>query len=212
MELINQKIAELAGIFAGDGTLYKTNRSFVMEIRGNKEELPYYFHIKAFAESVFEKPVKIIKRTHENKKYLVGIRVCGKKVYQLFHITLNFPVGKKAHKVKVPPLILNSPKLWKYYIRGIFDSDGSIYVRKSGKNKKYFQPIIDISSVSNIHLIQLKRMLKVLGFNFWMERNKIRIAGWKNVEKFFKEIKPKNNVKLKRYNEIIKLKSKAGVA
>jgi len=37
--------AELVGIFAGDGTMYRTNSGVVIEIRGNPEEAQYYFEI-----------------------------------------------------------------------------------------------------------------------------------------------------------------------
>ena len=37
-------IGEMAGIFAGDGTLYTTNRGkgSVLEVRGNSDEIEYY--------------------------------------------------------------------------------------------------------------------------------------------------------------------------
>ena len=38
---INSKIAELIGMHIGDGTLYKTNRSLVWELRGALNEKEY---------------------------------------------------------------------------------------------------------------------------------------------------------------------------
>ena len=196
-------LGEACGIFAGDGSLYATARSYVLEVRGSRDELPYYSaYVKPLFEKLFSRKLVMIRRSY-GKGHVIGIRVCGKEAMRLFHTFLEFPIGKRAHNVKIPKLVFNNHECWKAYVRGVFDTDGSVYLRRTGKN--YKNPIIEISSRSIAHLLQLREILRDLGFAFWLEKGnfKIRIAGRKNVERFFKEINPHNNAQLERYRKIM---------
>ncbi len=205
LSLDGEMLGEACGIFAGDGSLYSTKRSHVLEVRSNKKDLDYYTnYVKPIFEKIFSKKLKIVKRSYPGG-HVIGIRVCGSKAMKIFNVLLEFPIGKKSGKVKIPKIVLNNHEYWKPYIRGVFDTDGSVYLRKTGK--KYKNPVIDISSRSIEHLLQLKEIMKDLGFNMWLEKGnfKIRMAGWKNVKRFFKEIKPHNNTKQEKFREIMML-------
>jgi len=205
LSLDKELLGEACGIFAGNGSLYPTKRSYVLEVRGNKKELHYYDnYVKPIFEKIFSKKLKIIERSYPGG-YVIGIRVCGKEAMKIFNIFLEFPIGRKSHNIKIPQVILNNSEYWKSYIRGIFDTNGSVYLRKTGK--KYRNPVIDIGSHSIEHLLQLKEIMWDLRFNFWLEKInfKIRMAGWKNMERFFKEIKPHNNTKQEKFRKIMSL-------
>ncbi|MBI5871778.1 hypothetical protein HZB88_01700 [archaeon] len=200
-------LAEIAGVFAGDGSLYRTSRGCVLEIRGSPKELEYYKrYVKPIFERVTNEKVKIIKRNYTGG-FLIGIRTCRSNICNFFNKELDFPIGKKSNIVKVPRVIINDKNLWKDYIRGVFDSDGSIYMRTSGRKGKYPQPIVDFSSTSERHLEELYKMLKFIGFNCWKEKNKIRMGGWSTVKRFFDVIKPHNNVMLQRFKGIYKARA-----
>ncbi len=202
-EIDKKNLGECCGIFAGDGSLYSTVRSYVLEVRGNKNELSYYTdHVRPIFENIFSKKLKIIKRKY-NGGYVIGVRVCGLDAKKLFSDVLGFPVGKKSETVEIPRLIIKDSECWPHYVRGIFDTDGSVYLRKT--YKKYRNPVIDISSRSISHLLQIKKILSNIGFNFWIEKSnfKIRLAGWKNMERFFKEIRPHNNTKTRKFKEMM---------
>jgi DNA-binding transcriptional regulator WhiA len=197
-------LGEVSGIFAGDGTLYKTKTGFVMEVRGNSNEESYYQkHVKPNFEKLLSRKLRLIKR-HYPGGYVIGIRSCTLKTKEIFHDWLGFPIGKKSGNVEIPKQVLNEKRYWKSYIRGIFDTDGSVYLRKSGPGMKYNQPVIDIASNSTKHLKQIKEIIEELGFNVWLEKsnNKVRMAGWKNAEIFFKVIKPHNNKKTERFEKL----------
>lgn len=199
-------LGEVSGIFAGDGTLYQTKTGFVMEVRGNSNEEPYYQnYVKPMFEKILSRELRLIRR-HYPGGYVIGIRSCNRETKEIFHDRLGFPIGKKSENVEIPKQILEEKRYWKSYIRGVFDTDGSIYVRKSGPGMKYTQPVIDIASNSTKHLMQIKQILNNLGFVFWFEKsnNKVRMAGWENAERFFKVINPHNNKKIERF---VKIKS-----
>jgi len=204
--LDKEVLGEACGIFAGDGSIYATQRSYVLEVRSNKYELPYYSdYVKPIFEKILSRKLNLIRRTYSNG-YVIGIRACGKDVAKVFHTFLEFPIGKKSGSVRIPKIVFNNHEYWKAYVRGVFDADGSVYLRKTGE--KYRNPVVEISSNSIQHLLQLKEILQQLGFNFWIEKSnhKIRIAGRKNVERFFKEINPHNNAKRKKFAEIMRTK------
>jgi len=169
-------------------------------------ETEYYEnHIRVLFGKAFGIELGVIKRYYSNKtRYVLGIRVCGKRTKEFFSDFLGFPVGEKSCIVRIPKVVLENKGSWTSYIRGVFDTDGSLYLHTCGKRSAYRSPIIDIYSQSEEHIAQLKDMAKLLGFNFWTESNghKIRMAGWGNTERFFKVIKPHNNMKLKRFREI----------
>lgn len=206
-----EEIGEVAGIFAGDGTLYRTQGGIVMEVRGDSREVEYYEkYVRKLFGKAFGIKLKVIKRYYANKTgYVLGIRVCGKRTKEFLSDFLGFPIGEKSDIVRVPDIILKNQNSWISYVRGIFDTDGSVYVRKCGAGLAYRQPVIDIFSNSNEHILQIKAMMEWVGFKVWIEGNKrkIRMAGWGNAERFFKVIKPHNNRKLERFRAI-----KAGMA
>ncbi|MCK5023343.1 MAG: hypothetical protein KAS04_04170 [Candidatus Aenigmarchaeota archaeon] len=201
---LNQEIlGETCGIFAGNGSMYTAGESHVLEVRGNKEELEYYKNrVKWLFDRILSRETKIIKRSYQGG-YLIGIRSCDQEAIQTFHVMLEFPIGKRDDNFKIPKVIVNNHEYWPHYIRGIFDTNGSVYLRRTGR--KYQNPVIDISSSSIEHLKQLKEILKDIGFNFWLEESnsKIRMAGYKNTQRFFKVIKPHNNTKIKKQEEIM---------
>ena len=129
---------------------------------------------------------------------MVGIRSCKKKAYSMFHEFLGFPIGEKCLRVQVPGVILKERDRWASYIRGVFDTDGSVYARRTGRKSGKRHPVVDISSSSRRHLEQLHMMDRALGFNCWIESTHIRMGGWSTVSRFFREIRPHNLTHIKR--------------
>lgn len=204
LSLEKDTLGEACGIFAGDGSIYATARSHILEIRSTKDETQYYrSHVKPLFEKIFDTDLKLTKRKYQ-EGYVICIRVCGEQAMKTFHTHLQFPIGKKANALRMPKLIFNNHEYWKAYVRGIFDASGSLYMRRT--SGEYRNPIIEISSPSLAHLIQLKEILRDIDFHFWLEKDnlKLRLAGRKNVERFFKEINPHNNAKRKKFAEILR--------
>lgn len=127
-------LAEAAGIFAGDGTFYKTQNGFVMEIRGPSKEKPYYEDFVApIFSKVFNSEIKVINRDGKGK--IIGIRYCKKNAKDILHKLLNFPIGKKESIVQIPKLIFHSgdKDVVVSYLRGLFDTDGCVSLTKKSR-------------------------------------------------------------------------------
>lgn len=180
--------------------MYRTASSIVLEIRGSKAERSYYSsYVQPLFEEVTGVPATRTKRKYVGG-YVVGIRCCRKEAYQLFHRVLGFPVGEKCLLVRAPGLILENHSLHADYIRGIFDTDGSIYLRQAGRKRSYRQPVICISSSSKMHRQQIHITLRKLGFRCWLERDSIRMAGWSTARRFFETVKPHNPIHIRRFD------------
>jgi len=201
--MIDERMAEVAGVFAGDGTLYKTNWGHVMEVRGEPVERNYYQnYIAPLFGSVLGCELKVIERKSKGG-FLIGIRKCGKIVYKLFHEELGFHVGKKSHIVQIPSSVLESgDEISIAYLRGMFDTDGSVNTRII--RGKYLQPFVVFTTVSEIHKNQIHTLLKKLGFNAWKERYNIRMGGWSTVRRFFEVVRPHNDLKTDKWNKIVR--------
>jgi hypothetical protein len=110
--------------------MYRTNSGVVIEIRGNPEDAQYY---SKYVKPLFEMTTKIL-ATPTNRGYpggfMVGIRCCRREAYSMFRELFCFPIGDKSLVVKTPPPILRNSSLWVDYVRGVFDTDGSAYLRK----------------------------------------------------------------------------------
>jgi len=173
--------AELVGIFAGDGTMYRTNSGVVIEIRGNPEEAQYYSkYVKPLFEVTTEIPATPTNRRYEGGR-MVGIRCCRKEAYSMLQDVFCFPIGEKCLTVKAPPPVLGNNKLWVDYVRGVFDTDGSVYLRKGSRKSSSKSIALDISSSSKVHIFQLYGMVRTLGLNCWLESTHVRMGGWSTV-------------------------------
>src|SRR3989344_3405475 len=99
--------AELIGLHVGDGSLYKTNRSIVWELRGDLKEKEFYDgHVKHLLESIFNMEF-LPKFRSGGKNGCYGIQT-SKKVVTQFFIEYGFKPGSKTYTVNVPQYIFNS--------------------------------------------------------------------------------------------------------
>ena len=202
--------AELTGIHAGDGTMYRTNSGVVIEIRGNPQESRYY---SEYVRPLFElttgiRSVSTIRDCLGG--HMVGIRCCRKEAYTMLHKMFGFPIGDKCLLVRVPSVILKLRYLWADYVRGVFDTDGSVYLRSRERKTSTKGLTLDISSSSKVHVAQLNRMVRALGFNWWLEDSHVRMRGRSTVNRFFQVVQPHNVIHIKRLGRLNGLR--AGVA
>ncbi|MDA4134822.1 MAG: hypothetical protein OK441_04565 [Thaumarchaeota archaeon] len=195
-------VAELAGIFAGDGTLYRTSTGQVLEIRGASEERAYNVRtVKPLFDLVTGIDATLTRRSYRNGcriGHLAGIRCCKKEVRVIFHDILGFPIGDKCKTVEVPRMILREKQAWVDYVRGLFDTDGSIYLTKTGKGRAK-HPVASICSSADRHKAQLHLILLRLGFANWIERERVSTGGWSTVDRFFQVVRPHNPKHLRRF-------------
>lgn len=199
---IDSKIAEFVGMHCGDGTLYKTERSLVWELRGALSEREYYIeHVAPLLNSIFR--IEFTSKFRSGgKNGCFGIQTSKKEVTRSL-LNLGFTPERKTHTIRIPDYIKNSKEDIKYsFIRGLFDTDGCLRFDKLKNKEKKTYPKIEFGFASRCLRDDLYELLKELGFrvHMWGKKyHKLCLAGKGNLHKFLKEVKPQNAKHLKRY-------------
>lgn len=186
----NRDLAELFGILLGDGHLDKHSRD-----RGDRYISSYYVCVTLSTEED-----KLISRTKElfreclgedprvqdlNHASALNIKIYGKEVVQALE-ELGLKSGNKTeNQVGVPSWIKDNKDFWKPCLRGLIDTDGSIYERQSGNRVVYFKnksrPLLD----------DFEYLCERIGINVSRAGEDARqIAAQKQVEKFVTDIDP----------------------
>ncbi|MEK6927123.1 MAG: LAGLIDADG family homing endonuclease [Nanoarchaeota archaeon] len=120
---------------------------------------------------------------------------------------LNMPYGhNKSLKIVIPDAIKDNWNFAKYFIRGLFDTDGSVFAVKKPRIEKY--PSIELTTISKTLAEQVKFLLEQNGFRvskIWEFKQKSRNLGYRfglngqdNLKKWIKEIGFSNPYKLER--------------
>lgn len=181
------EFAEILGALNGDGHLSKINHE--ISIIGNLNERDYIQHLQKKFEDLFKIKFKVetYLRYLKLRAYSVDLVNFLNKIYGL-------PKGKKKGNLLIPKQILSHKNLIVSYFRGLFDTDGTFYIRR----KK--DPVIEISSADKRYLEEIKNTLKLVGFEFGIRKNNIHLYKKEEIKRFFEIIRPANPKHLKKYN------------
>lgn len=200
---INARLAELVGIIMGDGNIYRKNHKYRIEFVGNINNDKLYFdYLKKLIEIEWKKEARVFIRSR-------GIRiVINSKEICLMLERLGLPYGSgKSEIVTIPKIIFDDWNLSKHTIRGIVDTDGSVFAVKKPRVEKY--PSIEITTNSENLAMQIRELLLKKGFrvaNIWKFKSKrsthtghrFGLNGKENLKKWIDEIGFSNPYKLDR--------------
>lgn len=188
LPLMIEDLAEIIGVLNGDGHLSKINHE--ISVIGNvNTDIKYFNYLKKKFENLFKISFKIEKFDHYLK-----LRAYSKELVNWFNLSFGLPKGNKKGKLKIPEQILNSQALLVPYLKGLFDTDGTIYFRRKQ------DPVIEISSADKIFLKQIQESLILIGFKAGIGEHRVFIYKKDQIQHFFELIKPANTKHLKKYN------------
>ena len=141
---------------------------------------------------------------------VIGFQIWNNDLIE-FKKKFNLPLGKK-YNVIIPKVLLTHKDLKKAVIRGIFDTDGGIYLER--KNNKLY-PRLYITTISLGLSGQLLKLFEEIGlratrysqlYNHDFNRKRsyiITIRGKEMFHKFIKSIVPANPKHLKKYRDFL---------
>jgi len=162
------KLAEFLGILTGDGYITKLPRTFqfgiVVDAIKDKEYLENY--VKPLVEKLFEVKTRITFRNGA-----LNLIFYSKNIGE-YITSLGFPVGKKGN-LPIIDFVKQNEKLWPYFLRGYFDTDGCIFW---DQRKIYTKPYprITFTTISESLANDLKNCLEKLGFSIYIiKKNRI---------------------------------------
>lgn len=164
------ELAEFIGIVLGDGYLYNGRTKYIIGIVGHPiTDKEYYSYVQKLIYSLFNKKSEI-------KKIGGGLRIIFHSKAIFSFITKYFipHYGKdKSEKIEIPKKFLGNWNLVRYTIRGLADTDGSIFTCNKPGSPNY--PSIEITTSSITLANQLKNILQTKGFRvakIWSYKSK----------------------------------------
>ena len=204
----NNLLAEEIGWHLGDGTMgfyknkEKTRGSYALRghiiddfLHYQNRICPVYFKLFSFKPSL---------------RKMSSTGVCGFPVWSdnlvNFKKKLGLPLGPKLYAT-IPPFLLRNKKLYSSFLRGLFDTDGNLYLENK-RNKIY--PRIHISSVSQDMLRQAHFMALRLGLRStvylqrvtnpsWNDKLILSVRGHEQIRKWFDIVSSNNPKHLLKY-------------
>jgi DNA-binding transcriptional regulator WhiA len=144
---------------------------------------------------LFEVNVKIKEQDHNNTiKSVVNSKMLSQFLTNKFKI----PKGKKKGSLHIPKQILKRKKLLRPYIRGLFDTDGSFYLRRKTSM------VISIASRDPPYLEEVKQALIFLNYKPSVSGKNLCVYKQEQIKLFFKEIGSSNKKHRNKYDNFIK--------
>jgi len=196
---VNELLAEYLGIITGDGCLSLSrpsakgtgNKYYIFICGHSIDDADYLRQVKQMTKDLFNKEVNIITKSSENCSF---IKFSNKNVF--YQLAEYIPIGKKYNSIRIPNEILTSNELFYAFIKGYFDTDGTIiHVRDN-------YPRLEIKSKSHSLLNQALTKLRQLGFygslSKCAECFRLELAGHKNFKRWLKLIGFRNKKHLNK--------------
>ena len=174
---IRDEVAYLAGVVAGDGNLNVCRRKkggyhYRVKIVGHKEDLDY---MTTLLHDIFNYKPQVLRDKRKTNCYLINIHSAA--IYFYF-VKLGFTAGKKRN-LRVPPIIAENSALFRNYMLGLIDTEGSI-----SKNRVILKQREECF---------LKELVQLLGKHLNIKSNPPKV-NYTEGKPFYYIIFPKNNL------------------
>jgi len=199
---LDSEHSEFCGVIMGDGNIWSNGRKYEITITGDIIKDKEYF------DKLF---VFIEKRIKKHPYYRIrgrGLRLSiYSKAYYYFIISeIGIPARLEKSNFGIPILISENIEFTKSFIRGLFDTDGSIFTSNKPGVENY--PTLEINNDNQTLLNAVYLKLKKLGFRIYYRccgrgSYKISIYGLNMLKKWKEEIGSSNPHKLRRITSIL---------
>lgn len=201
---MNEEIAELVGAIMGDGNIWSNDRWYEVTITGDKiNDKEYFLYLK----SLIEKNVKL--NPYLRNRGGVRITIKSKTFYKFLTEELGIPSGITKRTKGIPNLIKTDQKLIRKFLRGVFDTDGSIFT--SNKKGSLDYPTLEITNKNEVLMTEIYSNLIDFGYRakirLFNGTYKISLNGHSMVRKWNSEIGSSNKYKSEKLDKILNLNS-----
>jgi len=210
--MLTRDTAELIGLHVGDGTLYRTGRSIVWELRGGLDEKAFYDnHITELLSRITGDKFKA-KRSSGGKNGCYGIQDSNREPVTLLQ-AYGFRPGTKTYTASVPGAIIEADdEVRSAFLRGLFATDGTFYMARTNGSENPSYPMIEFASASMKLRDETRILLQGLGMEgtIWTYKPKkgspcyfFRLAGAPKTERFITTIGLANPKHVSRHEEYL---------
>lgn len=196
----SKELAEFVGIMLGDGGISKYQTTITL----NKiDDSLYIIYVRNLIKNLFGVTASCV--LIKNTKAL-NIIVSRRDLVIFCNKTLGLPIGDKIKQsINIPPWILMNDNYLKHCIRGLVDTDGSIFWETHKANKKYSYPRLNFTSASKLLTKNTFKALLKFGFHPKIRRGgrSIQIEKIEEICKYWKVIGSSNS---KHQKKLLKIK------
>jgi len=197
--VINSHLAELTGAIMGDGNIWTNNRSYEIVITGDVvKDRDYFFYL---TEMLYE--FDTIPRIRIRGSLRLIVR--SKRFFELITQELRIPWGANKAESGAPKEILNNRTAMCCFIRGVFDTDGTIFISKKPGESQY--PSLEITNANRLLVEEITAFLEKEGYSprvrFFRGIYKIALYGRYKIKKWYSQIGSSNNTKLAKFTYIL---------
>lgn len=209
-EELTPELAEETGLHIGDGSMnfYKTKKGLrgFYQLRGHIGDDKEHYDQRIL--NLYSKIYGVKLNLREMKSTGVyGFQIWSDDIVNFKHKTIGLPLGPKTN-ISLPRLFTKKQSLIAPILRGIFDTDGCLYLEK--KNKKLY-PRIEFKTVSEDLATDIRDCSEKLGLRAtkycllreeknWNNLYTVAIRGEIMLHKFFEIIEPANPKHIKKFN------------
>ncbi len=198
--LISKKskiLAELFGIILGDGSITDTQVKITLNRFTDKE---YAFFVANLVELSFgEEPSKY------NRKSVIDLCVSGVELVKCLE-KMGLKKGNKVvNQVEIPKWIMNNKEYSRACLRGLFDTDGGIYIHKHGNEKSRWNNLgWCFTNYSLPLMVDVKEILMFNGIRPRGNDKRIFLYSISEIRKFMETIGSSNPKNINKYQHYVK--------
>ena len=173
----NSELAELVGIFLGDGCLTNVSRTERFLISLDSRSPDQINYVSSLINKVFEIIPKIEKQKGKNCIRVLFYRKGVAKA-------IGFPIGNKIkNNLGIPDWIKQNNSFLKFCLRDLFETDGSCYEQPHN-----YTFVLDFTNRCKNLLQDDYEGLITLGYNPQKHSDYVRLARKAEAKKFIREI------------------------
>lgn len=207
---LTPELAEETGLHIGDGSMnfYKIKnkvrgfyqlRGHIIDDKGHYNQRISYLYNKIYGLKLNLREMK--------STGVYGFQIWSDNLVNFKHRIIGLPLGPKTD-ISLPKMFTKKQELLASMLRGIFDTDGCLYIERK-KNKLY--PRVEFKTVSNTLATEIRESLEKLGLRAtkycllrkeenWNNLYTVATRGEVMLDKFFETIKPANPKHIKKFN------------
>lgn len=179
-------LAEFLGIMLGDGHI----SHFQTIVTLGTKELAYVQYVQILMQRLFKVKTTISVKKSGHRDVYIGSTLITKWLKEQGLVQ-----NKVAAQVGVPKWIMSDETYMRAFVRGFFDTDGSVYNLRFGIQ-------ISLTNKSVPLLLALQGMLRKLGYEASeASAYRVYITKRRDVERFFKEVAPANDKHRRRFDK-----------
>jgi len=199
------ELAEETGLHLGDGSMNFYKERGFYQLRGdiNADRNHYELTIRPLYKRLYNLDVHLRDMPSDS---VLGFQIWSQALVTFKAFVLNMPLGFKRD-FDIPQFILENEEYKRSFIRGVFDTDGTLYLEK--KNGSLY-PRLEITTISNLFAQRIFKILKSLAFQVTLggfpgrgarfPTYRISCRGKTMLNKWMIEISPHNQKFIDKYN------------